>query len=127
VKPHVIRITRLSLLGVFMLLFGTMFPISGWPAGLWWLLALPLIALAWVLRTQTTLDTTEVRTRSLLGSRTVKWEQIKGVRFPRRGFARAVLADDSEIPLPAVSFDRLAELAAYSGGRIDDPYAIPNE
>lgn len=126
-KPHVIRITRLSLLGVFMLLFGTLFPISGWPAGLWWLLALPLIALVWVLRTQTTLDAAEVRTRSLVGSRTVAWTQIKGVRFPRRGFARAVLVDDSEVKLPAVSFDRLPELAAYSGGRIDDPYAIPEE
>ncbi|NUS45600.1 MAG: PH domain-containing protein [Mycobacteriaceae bacterium] len=121
-RPHVIRVTRLSLLAVFMLAFGVLFPVSGWPAGLWWLAALPLLALAWVLRTQTSIDSAGLRLRSLLRSRTVPWEQVKGVRFPNRGFARAVLADDAEVVLPAVTFDRLPELAAHSGGRINDPF-----
>jgi hypothetical protein len=120
---HVIRITRLSLLGVAMLLFGVIFPIGGAPAALCWLLLLPAVALAWVLRTQTTVTAEGLRLRSLVSSRRLEWSQIKGVRFPSGRFARAVLLDGSEVRLPAVDFDRLPELARYSGGRIPDPNA----
>jgi hypothetical protein len=108
-----------------MLLFGVLFPIGGAPAALGWLLLLPALALAWVLRTQTTVGPDQLRLRRLLGSRTLDWAQIKGVRFPKYRFARAVLRDGSEVLLPAVDFDRLRELARYSGGRIPDPYAMP--
>lgn len=120
-----IRITRLALLAVFLLLFGVVFPVSGWPAGLWWLLLLPIVAAAWVLRVQTTVDDDGLRLRGLIRSRSLPWSQIKGVRFPKRGFARAVLTDGSEATLPAVGFDRLGELARHSRGHIPDPYAVP--
>lgn len=121
-EQYVIRITRLSLLGVAMLLFGVIFPISGAPAALSWLLLLPAVALAWVLRTQTTVTAEGLRLRSLVRSRRLEWAQIQGVRFPRGGFAKAVLQDGSEVRLPAVDFARLRELARHSGGHIPDPY-----
>jgi hypothetical protein len=108
-----------------MLLFGVLFPFGGWPEGLWWLFGLPILALAWVLRTQTTVDEAGLRLRSLTRSRSLDWTQVRGVRFPKRGFARAVLVDESELTLPAVGFDRLPELAAHSGGRIPDLYTTP--
>jgi len=110
-----------------MLLFGVIFPIGGAPAALSWLLLLPVLALAWVLRSQTTITATDLRTRGLLSSRSVAWTQVKGVRFPKYRAARAVLLDGSELRLPAVGFDRLRELAAHSGGRIPDLYAAPEQ
>jgi len=119
---HVIRINRLTLVAVALLACGASFPAFGWPAALGWVLLLPLAALYWVLRVQTTVSATGLHTRDVFGSRTLRWAEVKGVRFPKRGFARADLTGGTEITLPAVSFDRLRELAAASQGHIPDPY-----
>lgn len=124
---HVIRIPRLAFLGVFILLMCVFFPFVGWPAGLWWLLLIPVAVLAWVLRTQTGVSDAGLDLRTLFGSRHLDWTQVKGVRIPKRGYVRADLTDGSEVKLPAVSYDRLRDLAAFSGGRIPDPFAEPRE
>lgn len=120
---HVIRVNRLSLIAALMLFFCVCFPALSWPAALGWLFAIPFIVAFWILRTQTTLTSTGVKTRSFIGSGSAEWSQIKGVRFPKRGWARAELLDGGELKLPAVDFARLRELAAASGGRIPDPFA----
>ncbi|WP_051021006.1 PH domain-containing protein [Nocardia araoensis] len=120
---HVIRIPRLAFLGVFILLMCVFFPFVGWPAGLWWLLLIPVAVLAWVLRTQTGVSDAGLELRTLFGSRHLDWGQLKGVRIPKRGYVRADLTDGTEVKLPAVSYDRLRDLAAFSGGRIPDPFA----
>ncbi|MEU2030173.1 PH domain-containing protein [Nocardia amamiensis] len=122
-----IRIPRLALLGVFILLMCVFFPFVGWPAGLWWLLLIPVVVLAWVLRTQTTVSDAGLDLRTLFGSRHLDWAQVKGVRIPKRGYVRADLIDGTEVKLPAVSYDRLRDLAAASNGRIPDPFAVPEE
>ncbi|MGW4716063.1 PH domain-containing protein [Nocardia sp. NPDC004260] len=122
-----IRIPRLAFLGVFILLMCVFFPFVGWPAGLWWLLLIPVAVLAWVLRTQTGVSDAGLDLRTLFGSRHLDWTQVKGVRIPKRGYVRADLTDGSEVKLPAVSYDRLRDLAAFSGGRIPDPFAEPRE
>ncbi|MGY2086769.1 PH domain-containing protein [Nocardia gipuzkoensis] len=120
-----IRIPRLAFLGVFILLMCVFFPFVGWPAGLWWLLLIPVVVLVWVLRTQTTVSAAGLELRTLFGSRHLDWAQVKGVRIPKRGYVRADLTDGTEAKLPAVSYDRLRDLAAASGGRIPDPFARP--
>ncbi|WP_330229265.1 PH domain-containing protein [Nocardia sp. NBC_00508] len=122
-----IRIPRLAFLGVFILLMCVFFPFVGWPAGLWWLLLIPVVVLAWVLRTQTTVSDAGLDLRTLFGSRHLDWGQVKGVRIPKRGYVRADLTDGSEAKLPAVSYDRLRDLAVASNGRIPDPFAEPEE
>ncbi|WP_406280781.1 PH domain-containing protein [Nocardia sp. NBC_00881] len=124
---RVIRIPRLAFLGVFILLMCVFFPFVGWPAGLWWLLLIPVIVLVWVLRTQTSISDAGLDLRTLSGSRHLDWAQVKGVRIPKRGYVLADLTDGTEVKLPAVSFDRLRDLVAASNGRIPNPFAGPEE
>ncbi|MET8796662.1 PH domain-containing protein [Nocardia sp. NPDC004568] len=121
-----IRTTRLSFLGVFLLAMCVFFPIVGWPAGLFWLALIPLAVLVWIVRTQTTVSPAGLDLRSVFSSRHIDWAQVKGLSIPKRGFVRAHLDDDSEVPLPAVSYDRLRDLVDASGGRIPDPFAVPD-
>ncbi|MEV3960879.1 PH domain-containing protein [Nocardia sp. NPDC050193] len=121
-----IRTTRLSFLGVFILAMCVFFPIVGWPAGLFWLALIPLAAIVWIVRTQTTVSPAGLELRSVFSSRHIDWAQLNGLSIPKRGFVRAHLDDDSEVPLPAVSYDRLRDLVDASGGRIPDPFAVPD-
>ncbi|MFG1795626.1 PH domain-containing protein [Nocardia sp. NPDC049149] len=125
--PRVIRIPRLAFLGVFILLMCVFFAFVGWPAGLWWLLLIPVLVGVWVWRTQTTVSESGLDLRTMFGSRHLDWSQLKGVRIPKRGYVRADLIDGTEVKLPAVSYDRVRDLAAASHGRIPDPYAVPAE
>ncbi|MFI2231207.1 PH domain-containing protein [Nocardia testacea] len=121
-----IRTTRLSFLGVFILAMCVFFPIVGWPAGLFWLALIPIGVLVWILRTQTRVSPAGLDLRSVFSSRHIDWAQVKGLSIPKRGFVRAHLDDDSEVPLPAVSYDRLRDLVDASGGRIPDPFVLPD-
>jgi hypothetical protein len=119
---HVIRIQKLAYLAVIMLFGCVSFPVIGWPAAFGWLLLIPIGVLVWVMRSRTTITTEGLVARTVFGEQTVAWTDVEGVRFPKRGWARAHLRDGREVTLPAVGFDRLRELAAASGGRISDPY-----
>ncbi len=123
---RVIRMTRLSFLGVVILAMCVFFPIVGWPAALFWLALIPIAAIVWILRTQTKVSPNGMDLRSMFSSRHIDWEQLKGISIPKRGYVRAHLADDTEVPLPAVSYDRLRDLVDASGGRIPDPFALPD-
>ena len=122
-SPQVIRLPRLALVGVGMLLFGVSFAAASWPLALGWLFALPVVAAVWVLRVRTVVSTDGLAMRRFVGSDFVSWDNVRGIHFPDRRWARVVLEDDSEKSLPLVRFDRLPQLAAASGGRITDPYA----
>ncbi|GGL38611.1 PH domain-containing protein [Nocardia jinanensis] len=120
-----IRTTRLSFLGVFILAMCVFFPIVGWPGGLFWLAIIPLAAIVWIVRTQTTVSPRGLDLRSVFSSRHIDWAQVQGLSIPKRGFVRVHLDDDTEVPLPAVSYDRLRDLVDAAGGRIPDPFAVP--
>ncbi|MDR7168641.1 hypothetical protein J2W56_002372 [Nocardia kruczakiae] len=124
---RVIRIPRLAHLGVFILLFCAAFPFFGWPAVLWILFLIPIAAAWWVERSRTTVSAGGLDLRTIFGSRHVDWSRIQGLRIPKRGWVRAHLSDDSEVALPAVSYDRLKDLVAASDGRIPDPFARPEK
>ncbi|QIS07702.1 PH domain-containing protein [Nocardia brasiliensis] len=103
------------------------FMFVGWPAGLWPLLLIPVAVAVWVQRTQTTVSDAGLDLRTLFGSRHLDWSQLKGVRIPKRGYVRADLVDGTEVKLPAVSYDRVRDLAAASHGWIPDPYVVPKQ
>ncbi|MDI9917780.1 PH domain-containing protein [Rhodococcus sp. IEGM 1379] len=124
-KPlrYVIRISQLAYMACAFLLFAVSFPIFGWPVAFGWLVILPIFAVYLVARLRTTVSNDGLEVRSMFSKRTLSWDEVKGFRFPKRNWARAELTDGTEVPLPAVSFHRLPEIAIASGGRITDPFA----
>ncbi|WP_433602002.1 PH domain-containing protein [Nocardia sp. CA-135953] len=120
---QVIRITQMAHLGVLVLLLCVFFAFVGWPIGLWWLLLLPVAVVVWIERTRTTVSEDGLDLRTVFGSRHLDWTQVAGVGIPKRGFVRAHLTDDTEVKLPAVSYDRLRDLIRASNGRIPDLFA----
>jgi len=75
-----------------------------------------------IARYRTTADRDTVTARTLLGSETVRWDDIDGLRFGRRAWALARRRDGSEVSLPAVTFATLPVLTAVTDGRVPNPY-----
>lgn len=86
------------------------------------LLVIPALLSVAIERLRTSADANAVTARGLLSSRTLRWPQIEGLEFTRGRWARACLADDSTVQLPAVTFATLPTLTAASGGRVPNPY-----
>ncbi len=120
---RVIRNPRLGHLAVFVLLFCVAFAFFGWPQVLWVLFVIPIAVAIWIERTRTKVSASGLDLRTFFGSRHIDWSQLQGVSIPKRGYVRAHLSDGSEVPLPAVGYDRLRKLIEASGGRIPDPFA----
>jgi hypothetical protein len=122
-KPTVIRMSPMAhfasgFLALCLLVMITMFP--AWGAVC---MVLPVVASYAIVRLRTVADRDTVTARTLLGSRTVKWDDVDGLRFERTAWARARLRDGSEMVLPAVTFALLPLLTEASGGRVPNPYA----
>ncbi|AQA06014.1 hypothetical protein BVC93_00110 [Mycobacterium sp. MS1601] len=100
---------------------GLLVPVLNWP----WtipLLVLPVLFSVCIVRWRTVADRNGVTARTLLGSKTVRWEQIEGLRFVKSAWARAQLTDGTQLRLPAVTFATLPLLTEASGGRVPNPY-----
>ncbi|WP_229683750.1 PH domain-containing protein [Nocardia camponoti] len=128
-KPgtYTIGVPKLAYIGVLVLAFCVFFPFVGWPVALWWLLLFPVIAILWVNRTYTTISASGLELSTILRKRHLDWSQIKGIAIPKRGPVRARLADDTEVKLPAVGYDRLRELIDASDGRLPDVFGALEE
>lgn len=101
---------------------GLLVPVLNWP----WttpLLLIPLVLSAAVIRWRTVADRDTVTARTLLGSRTVAWDQVQGLKFVKSSWARAHLTDGTDLRLPAVTFATLPLLTEASGGRVPNPYS----
>ena len=86
--------------------------------------ATPPLSLAQTPQTTVTqADHTGVTMRTLLGSRSLRWEDIDGLRFSRGSWARAQLKNGDQVRLPAVTFATLPQLTQASDGRVPNPYA----
>ena len=94
-----------------------------WPAWCAPLLVIPVVVSALIIRFRTVADRETVTARTLLGSETVAWNDIEGLRFGKGSWARAQLKDGRELLLPAVTFSTLPLLTEASGGRVPNPYA----
>ena len=86
------------------------------------LLVIPVLLSALIVRLRTVADGQGVTVRTLLGSQSVRWEDIDGLRFNRGSWARAQLKSGAELRLPAVTFATLPQLTEASAGRVPNPY-----
>jgi Bacterial PH domain len=93
------------------------------PALFAWLLAIPVVLSAFIIRCRTVAERDKVTARTLVGSETAGWDDIDGLRFGRGAWAYAHRKDGTELRLPAVTFATLPLLTEVSGGRVPNPYA----
>lgn len=112
----------MALLAVGFLALGLLAPAMAWP----WtapVLLIPILLAALILRLRTVADRETVTARTLLGSTTVHWDEIDGLKFVRTAWARAQLKNGGELRLPAVTFATLPLLTEVSDGRVPNPYS----
>lgn len=120
--PVVIRIPRTAHLAVGFFTLGLLSIVLANPRWFAVLLVIPVVASVFIMRLRTVADRDTVTARNLLGSQTVAWDEIEGLRFSKANWARATRKDGSEMRLPAVTFSSLPQLTAASGGRVPNPY-----
>lgn len=121
-KPVVIRVSPMAHFASGFIALGLLALVPAFPAWGMALLVIPVLLSVAIVRLRTVADRDTVTARTLLGSRTVRWDDIAGLRFDKTSWARARLRDDAELLLPAVTFATLPLLTAASGGRVPNPY-----
>ena len=84
---------------------------------------IPIAAAVYVARTATVVDDQGVHARAVLGSRTIGWHELAGLRLDRSGAVYAVDSSGGQLRLPCVRSTRLDDLIAAGAGRIPDPTA----
>ena len=109
-------------LAVGLLTLGLLSLVFAGPAWFALSLLIPVLLSLAIMRYRTTADQANVTARTLLGSETVPWDDIDGLRFNKRSWARARRHDGREVLLPAVTFSTLPLLTAASRGRVPNPY-----
>jgi hypothetical protein len=120
-SPVVIKVSPMAHLAVGFLTLGLLVPVLAWPPSAP-VLVIPVVLSAFIIRLRTVADDDGVTVRTLLGSQTVAWDDIDGLRFHRGAWARANLKNGAELRLPAVTFATLPELTEVSAGRVPNPY-----
>jgi hypothetical protein len=120
-KPMVIRISPMAHFAVGFLALGLLALVLSWPPSAP-LLVVPVLLSALVIRLRTVAEQQTVTARTLLGSRSVRWDDIGGLRFTKGSWARAQLHSGDQLRLPAVTFATLPLLTEASGGRVPNPY-----
>ena len=120
-SPVVIKVSPMAHLAVGFLTLCLLVPVMAWPLSAP-ALVIPVLLSALIVRLRTVADDSGVTVRTLLGSRTVAWDDIDGLRFHRGSWARARLKSGGELRLPAVTFATLPDLTEASSGRVPNPY-----
>ncbi len=120
-SPVVIKVSPMAHFAVGFFTLGLLIPVLAWPVCAP-LLIIPVVLSALIIRLRTVADERGVTVRTLFGSRTVRWDEIEGLRFSRGSWARARLKSGRELRLPAVTFATLPQLTEASAGRVPNPY-----
>src|SRR5260370_12968254 len=97
----VIRISPMAHFAVGFLALGVRALVFAGPAWVVPLLVIPVLLSASIVRYRTVADRDTVTARTLLGSETVSWDDIEGLRFGKGAWAYARRKDGSELRLPA--------------------------
>jgi Bacterial PH domain len=118
----VIRISPMAHFAVGFLALGLLALVLAGPTWFALLLVIPVLLSAFVIRYRTVADRDAVTARTFLGSQTVSWDDIAGLRFGKGSWAYAQLNDGTELRLPAVTFATLPLLTEASAGRVPNPY-----
>ena len=98
-------------------------PVAFGLPGLQVLYLLPLTIVVWLLRTRTVAGPETLLAQRVLGSRSVAWSDLNGLRVDQRSRVWAVRNGGEEILLPAVRARDLPALSTVSRGRLPDPLA----
>jgi hypothetical protein len=117
----VLRVSPIAHLAVGFFTLGLLIPVLAWPPSAP-LLVIPVVLSTLIVRLRTVADEQGVTVRKVLGSQTVTWDDIEGLRFSRGSWARARLKSGAELRLPAVTFSTLPQLTEISAGRVPNPY-----
>ena len=120
--PGVIKMSPMAHFAAGFVALGLLALVPAVPTWGMTLLVIPVLLSVAIVRLRTVADRDTVTARTLLGSRTVRWDDVDGLRFAKSAWARARLGDGSELRLPAVTFATLPLLTAASGGRVPNPY-----
>lgn len=118
------RVPLIALLAIFGLMICLAPTAFAEVPGLWALYVIPLGLILYVVRTKTVATPEGLAVRTMFGHRDLPWEALKGLSINKRAKVRAVLTDDSTIPLPSVRTRHLPVLALVSGGRLEDPTGL---
>jgi hypothetical protein len=121
--PVVIRISPMAHFAVGFLALGLLALVLAGPGWFALLLVIPVILSALIIRYRTVADQDTVTARTLLGSQTVAWNDVDGLRFGKGSWALAQCKGGTELRLPAVTFSTVPLLTEASGGRVPNPYA----
>lgn len=119
----VIKISPMAHFATAFLALGLLALVLAGPTWVALLLVIPIVLSVYVVRSRTEADRETVTARFLRGSRTVRWDDIAGLRFGKGSAAHAHLKDGSDLRLPAVTFATLPLLTEASGGRVPNPYS----
>ena len=119
----VIKISPMAHLAVGFLVLGLLALTLAGPSWAAVLLVIPILLSAYIARSRTVADRDTVTARTLLGSETVRWDDVHGLRFGKGSSAYAHLKDGRDLRLPAVTFATLPLLTDASGGRVPNPYS----
>lgn len=117
------RVNPMSYLVLAVLGLAIVWPVVAYPLALGWLVLVPVGFAWWVARTRTRVDEEGVHLTTWRSRRSVPWEKVKGVMFPKRGFAELITTDEDSFPMGGVSFHDLPRLSEASRGRIRDPFS----
>lgn len=117
--PIVFRNSPLGVIAVITLAVCVM-PVAVTAPGMLVLFLIPIGLLYWIMRTRTVVDADTVLVRGMVRSRRVAWTDITALRLRTRSRVSAVLADGTELPLPAVHVRDLPLVSSMSGGRLPD-------
>ncbi|MGE2730866.1 PH domain-containing protein [Mycolicibacterium vaccae] len=120
--PIVIKISQMAHLMPLFLAMALMSVVMATPSWTAVLLVVPAVLSVAIVRYRTTANRETITARTLLGSQTLRWEEIEGLRFGRKLWAVARLRDGREVMLPAVTFNTLPSLTLASAGRVPNPY-----
>lgn len=121
------RVPLIALLAIFGLMVCLAPTAFAEVPGLWALYVIPLGMIVYVVRTRTVATPERLAVRTVFGHRDLPWEAMKGLSITKRAKVRAVLTDDTTIPLPSVRTRHLPVLALVSGGRLKDPTGLVDD
>lgn len=120
--PVIVKISPMAHLAVGFLVLALLALVLAQPAWFAPLLVIPILLSAAIIRYRTVVGRDALTVRTLVGSTTVPWSDVEGLRFDRRSWALARRKDGSELRLPGVTFATLPMLTAATGGRVPNPY-----
>jgi len=98
----VIRISPMAHFATGFVALSLLALVPAFPAWAMALLVIPVVLSVAIVRLRTMADRETVTARTLLGSRTLRWDDIDGLRFAKSAWARARLTDGSLIEQTAL-------------------------